>query len=84
MAEKKIRITIGAMAPSLAEQVKSQGVQLVLDSKTRDLFRAMEGDVDALNRLYVRGVLSETSTIQARKKLIKAVLSFVKKHGVIT
>lgn len=84
MTEKKFGIGIGAMALPLAKQVRSQGIRLVLDSKARDLFQGLQEDVYALNRLYLRGVLPDGPTIRARKKLIKVILAFVKKHGVIT
>lgn len=79
MTEKKIGVRIGALAPPLAEQMKEQGVVLVPGEQ----FMALQEDVDALNRLYVRGILPETPATQTRRKLMKTILAFVKTHGVI-
>lgn len=64
----------GAMSKPLAEQIKDQGLTVVSTFKLRHLQR----DADAITRLQVRGILSQTATHAARKKLHKAIAAIIK------
>lgn len=68
---KTFGITLGAMAPSLVKQLKSQGI--VVKGKRREHIRHLQEDVDALHRLYVRGVLPDSPVHRARKKLMRLI-----------
>lgn len=54
----------GALAEPLAEQLRRQGVSsTVVDT-------ALQSDVDAITRLNVRGILSDTAADKARQKIV--------------
>ena len=66
-----IEIEFGALAPKLTEQIKDQTGALS-DGQMSDI-DTIQKDADAVNRLYVRGVLSEAATRTARKRLMNKI-----------
>lgn len=74
---KTFSITLGAMAPDLIEQLNSQDI-FVEGQQKKDI-EHLQGDVDALHRLYVKGILPDSVVGQARKKLMKRITAVLKK-----
>jgi hypothetical protein len=60
-----MRIELGAMAKPLREQLAGH-----IEEKALSL---LEMDNDAINRLHLRGYLSDTATKVARHRLVKAI-----------
>ena len=59
-------ITFGAMAQSLAMQLERYEIEpSILD--------AFEKDLNAISRLYIRSLISESQTDQARIKVVKRI-----------
>jgi hypothetical protein len=66
-----VQLTFGALAAPLVEQLHSQGLA-VLDCDAARLDH-LQRDADALVRLVIRGVLTESAATVARRKLMKEV-----------
>ena len=61
----ELKIAMGAMSDSLTDQFKSQGFE---PPKDIDHFQK---DADAITRLKIRGLLTDSQSDSARKKLMK-------------
>lgn len=72
MSTKKVGISFGALAPPLIEQLHEQG--LTMDAKDAS---ALSNDIDAVNRLYLRNVITETEAKQARRRIMKKITAKV-------
>jgi hypothetical protein len=59
-------IRLGALAPSLVEQLDGLGIPA-------DKLEAINNDAHAITRLKVRGLLTERESESARKRLIKQI-----------
>lgn len=68
----KLDIIFGAMAPRISEQVERQG----FTAKTADMVE-WQRDAEAITRLAVRALQTEASTMAARRKLLKRILTRV-------
>ena len=69
----EIKISLGALAPLLKDQLKGHGL-------SRTCIEQMQKDADAITRLNVRSILSETATKNARRKLGNAILNTIRKQ----
>ena len=67
-----VELRMGALSPSIAEQLQSQG--LGADEGT---LAHWQKDADAIVRLAVRGLISPGESSRARKKLVKNVAKLV-------
>lgn len=56
-------IVLGALAPSLARQLAKDSAKI----------QALQRDADAITRLAVRDILTETAAARARSRLVKAI-----------
>ena len=71
MADKfQFTLSMGALSTPVLEQLKAQGLRLTLDPRATDLLLA---DIHNVARLYVRGVLTESETQKARKRIMKTI-----------
>lgn len=59
-------IALGALSPPLSEQLKDTGI-------AADKLKLLDMDSDAINRLRIRGYLTDSATVSAQKKLIKEI-----------
>ena len=67
-ARGTIAIRFGAMANRLEAQLRAQG----FEARKIDIAH-WQDDADAVARLAIRGLLTETETAKARKRLLKAI-----------
>lgn len=67
-----MNIVFGALAPRLSEQLNKQGL-----TATFVLLDSIQRDADAISRLSVRGVLTESSARAAHRKLVKRLVGMV-------
>lgn len=72
----KISIQFGAMAMPIAQQLNFQGIKCL---KT-DLIH-WQADADAITRLAVRGLLSDSRIRYARQRLLQNILRGVRKRS---
>jgi len=71
MADKlQFTLDMGGLARPVPEQLAAQGLRLTLDPRATALLLA---DFHNVSRLYARGVLTESETQKARKRLMKTV-----------
>ena len=71
MADKlQFELNMSSLARPVPEQLKAQGLRLTLDPRATDLLLA---DIHDVGRLYVRGVLTESETKKARKRIMKTI-----------
>ena len=68
----KIEIAFGALSDKLLDQLSAQGLMADLED-----IKLWQLDVDALNRLAIRGYVSESVAARARQKIMKRIT-----HGV--
>jgi hypothetical protein len=62
-------LQLGALAPPLAEQLAER----ISTPEQREAIEHLQRDTDAISRLYVRGLISESVAIQARNRIVRAV-----------
>ena len=67
-----MQIELGALAPSLIEQLAGH-----VDAEKLAI---LDADADALTRLYVRGYLTPSVTDKARKRLVKEISMAAKEY----
>ena len=67
-----MQIELGALAPSLIEQLAGH-----VDAET---LARLDADADAITRLYVRGYLAPSATDKARKRLVKEISMAAKEY----
>ena len=71
MADKfQFTLSMGALSTPVLEQLKAQGLRLTLDPRATGLLLT---DIRNVARLYVRGVLTESETQKARKRIMKTI-----------
>lgn len=74
----KLDLQVGALAPTIASQLKEQKVKV-----SAHVIEHWQMDVDAINRLRIRGMISERSAQVAVKKLVAHICKLAKgaPHG---
>jgi hypothetical protein len=70
MTDRNIRISFGALAPPIDEQLREQGFKLDLDPLAR---QHLQRDADEVSRLRVRGTLTESESDKARKRIFQII-----------
>lgn len=68
MQNKSVEIVFGALSPSTAEQVKSQGLKIFEFNA-----EVLQLDADAITHLAVRRILPDAVVRQARQRLVKRI-----------
>ena len=74
MSQQNIRISAGALSPSIDEQLRDQGFKLDMDPLQRAY---LQRDADEVTRLRVRCILTEAESDKARKRIFR----IIKKHA---
>jgi hypothetical protein len=74
MNQQNIRISFGALSPSIDEQLRDQDLKLDMDPVSRCY---LQRDVDEVTRLRVRCILTEAESDKARKRIFQ----IIKKHA---
>jgi len=64
-----MKVKFGALSPKLYEQIAADVPQF-----TKLDFKHFQADADAVTRLCIRGLLSDSETTNARKKIMKAIV----------
>ena len=71
MADKvHFTLNMGTLAKPISEQLAAQGLRLTLDLSATAL---LLGDFHSISRLYARGVLTESETQKARKRIMETI-----------
>ena len=70
----QLRISFGAMSPQLSEQLKEFNIE---NSET---IEHMQKDINALNRVRIRGLIAPSQVANGEKKLFKKITKLVEKH----
>ena len=70
----KLELYFGALTESVSEQLKKQFNNPNLDLPMFD------EDAEALVRVYVRGIISDSENQKARKRLMKKIVSYLNTH----
>ena len=65
-----VRINFGALSPPIREQLQDQGLKLDMDPVQRHYLQC---DADEVSRLRVRGVLTESESDKARKRIMQII-----------
>jgi len=65
----KVTLIMGATAPLIHKQLKEQGVKRA----TAKLLDQHQKDADAITRLRIRGIMTETESDRANKRLFKSI-----------
>lgn len=78
MNKQTFTIEFGTMAPKLSDQIQSAGLVVMRTNKNNFLINNIQKDTDAITRLAIRGVLSESEVINARKRLVKLIAKHVR------
>ena len=65
-----IKITLGALAPSITEQLKELNLP---DDKIAQVL-PFNLDADAITRLHIRGIITDTEYNNASKRLMKKIV----------
>lgn len=73
MMTKKFEIQFGALCPPLSQQIVAAGSKVPSDV---DL---LQQDADEISRLYIRGLLSDSESTRARKRLMARIVRNVSK-----
>lgn len=72
MSSSKFVFKFGALAPSLADQLKA-------DDRQSEILAPYQKDADAITRLSVRGLLSEAEIYRARTRLVQKIQAEVER-----
>ena len=70
MSQQSIRISAGAFAPTIDEQLRDQGFKLDMDPLQRAY---LQRDADEVTRLRVRCILTEAESDKARKRIFQII-----------
>ena len=70
MSRQNIRISLGALSPSIDEQLRDQGFKLNMDPLQRAY---LQRDADEVTRLRVRCILTEAESDKARKRIFQII-----------
>ena len=65
----KLAITFGALAPTIADQLRQQGAEAA-----GQLVNQWQRDAKSITRLAVRCLLSEAEVTRARRRLLRDIL----------
>jgi len=65
-----VRISFGALSPPIQEQMQDQGLKLDMDPVDRC---HLQRDADEVSRLRFRGVLTESESDKARKRIMQII-----------
>lgn len=68
MSEQILKIRLGAMSPSVKEQVEEQGFKIDATDSVH-----LQKDSEAITRLIIRGLITDSQAKQARDKLFKKI-----------
>lgn len=71
--EKQLELRIGAVAPSLKQQLTAQGFKF--DAHALSF---IEDDKNAISRLYIRGYLTDTQAEKMKNKIYNKVKATIK------
>lgn len=66
MSARNISLVFGAISPSIQKQLAKQRIKISLSPH-------WQKDADAISRLYVRGLLTDSQVHSARGKLLKQI-----------
>ena len=67
---RNLRISFGALSPTIDEQLRDQGFKLDMDPLER---AHLQRDADEVARLRVRSILTEAESDKARKRIFKII-----------
>lgn len=70
-----LSLDFGVFALTIKEQLKQAGFKI-----NRDALRRYQRDADEIMRLNVRGILTESAALTARKKLMKKMMGSIKRR----
>lgn len=70
----KISIALGMFGPPIRQQLKKQGL-LIIDEEN---YKNWNMDREAVYRLYIRGVISNTTLEKANMRLMRSLVSNIK------
>jgi hypothetical protein len=70
MSPQSVRVSFGALSPSIDEQLRNQGLKLDMDYVHRC---HLQRDVDEVTRLRVRCILTEAESDKARKRILQVI-----------
>jgi len=62
-----MQIELGLLSPSVTEQLNKAGIS----SKDKEELKRIDMDADAISRLHIRNLITETEALKARNKLMK-------------
>ena len=79
MSQQNICISLGALSPSIDEQLRDQGFKLDMDPLQRAY---LQRDADEVTRLRVRCILTEAESDKARKRIFQIIKKQAKPHQV--
>ena len=68
-----LNISFGAMAPPLIEQLSEFGI------KQSEELEHIQKDIDAINRVRIRGIIPRSKAIKGEQKLFKKITTIVQK-----
>lgn len=74
--ERHLRIAFGAISPSLAEQLEIEG----FDFNTETV-EHLQKDLDAINRLRIRSVITGSESTKAYTRLNKAIITHIREQN---
>lgn len=69
MEDRRFNIWFGPMSDTIEKQLKSQGIRITSKKAIAEIQR----DIDAINRLTVRGILMPRTVYIIRQKMIKRI-----------
>ncbi len=72
---ERFGLSLGALAPLICEQLREQGLRMDLEPLAR---QCLQQDADELSRLRVRGILTESESDRARRRLMKEIAKHVR------
>ena len=72
-----VEISFGAMSPPLVQQLQRQG----LVARDNNQLEHLQLDVDALTRLVIRDVLTDSAATSVRRKLLKRICALKMTHS---
>jgi hypothetical protein len=70
VSPQSVRVSFGALSPSIEEQLRNQGLKLDMDPVDRC---HLQLDVNQVTRLRVRCILTEAESDKARKRILQVI-----------
>lgn len=74
MIQRKLQLSFGAMSPGLNVQIASQDLKYDIDEIDH-----LQRDVDAMNRLRIRGYIPDGQIAKLNQKIFKKITAHVNK-----